>query len=121
MIDMAPSPGWLPSFFYNSWNPVFDGSFVAEGGTRTLVGHFQVNWFVFAFILFFVGSILYDVWMTYQAPTSRPGYVSNWRETHLRWEISFLGMAVGINVIGWLIGIPYQRRILAAIRESTAP
>jgi hypothetical protein len=111
----------LPPFFRNSWNPVFDGSFVAEGGRRMLVGHFRVHWFVFAFILVFIGSISYDLWMTYQAPALRPGYVANWREMHLRWGLSFLGMAVGINVVGWLIGIPYQRRILAAIRESTVP
>jgi len=102
----------LPPFFYNSWNPVFDGSFVAKGGRRMLVGYFRVNWFVFAFILFFIGSISYDLWLTYQAPALRPGYVANWREIHLRWDLSYLGMALGINVVGWLIGIPYQRRIL---------
>jgi hypothetical protein len=109
----------LPLFFYNSWNPIFAGSFVTEGGRRFLVGYFRINWLVFALIIIFLAQIGYELWSIYHAPASRPGYVANWKEMQWRWELSFLGMFLAINAVGWLIGVPYERRILAAIREST--
>src|SRR5215467_16074144 len=52
----------LPLFFYNSWNPIFDGSFVEEGGKRFLVGYFRFHWLVVAFIVFMFAYIGYDLW-----------------------------------------------------------
>ena len=111
----------LPVFFHNSWNPIFDGSFVTEAGQRYLTGYFRVNWFVAAFAVLFVTFAAYSVWSTTQQPDIRPGYVTNWKGAQLRFDLTFLGIAIGINVLGWLIGVPYERRILDAIRESAAP
>jgi hypothetical protein len=111
----------LPVFFRNSWNPIFDGSFVTEAGRRYLVGYFRINWLVLAFTVMFVAFAAYSAWSTMQQPAIRPGYVANWKAARLHFDLTFLGMAIGINLLGWLIGLPYERRILTAIRESATP
>jgi hypothetical protein len=108
----------LPVFFRNSWNPIFQGRIESSGNRQRLVGYFRVNWFVLAFVVFFVGASLYRLLHTYFSSDIATGYVSNWRSERLAFDIQFFAMAIGINLIGWAVGIPYQRRILAAINES---
>ena len=35
----------LSAFFYNSWNPIFEGKFAFDGQRPCLVGHFRVHWY----------------------------------------------------------------------------
>ena len=108
----------LPTFFRNSWNPIFQGRIESIGNRQKLIGYFRLNWFVLVFVIIFIGFSLYKLLQTYFSPDVVPGYVPNWRSDRLAFDIQFVSMAVGINVIGWAIGIPYQRRIVTAIRES---
>ena len=108
----------LGSFFRNSWNPIFQGKIVQNGDRSTLVGYFRVNWFVFAFSLLFVGHAAYRLLQTYLSPDHIPGYDAGWRQTSLNFDLQFLCMAIVIIIIGWIAGIPNQRRVLDAIRDS---
>lgn len=111
--------GALPIYFHNSWNPVFQGSIETDGGRPRLTGYFRVHWFVMVFITVFVGMAVFQLLQTYFSPEVVPGFVENWRAKRLHFDLTFLCLAIGINVVGWLFGIPNQRRILAAIQEST--
>jgi hypothetical protein len=109
----------LGLFFRNSWNPIFRGRIVHKGARSTLVGYFRMNWFAFAFSVFFVLFAAFQVLQTYSSPEQMPGYVADWKHERLEFDLQFLGMAVAVIAIGWAVGIPSQRRILAAIRDST--
>jgi hypothetical protein len=78
-----------------------------------------MNWFAFGFSVFFVLFAAFQVLQTYSSPEQMPGYVADWKHERLEFDLQFLGMAVAVIAIGWAVGIPSQRRILAAIRDST--
>lgn len=108
----------LPLMFQNSWNPIFCGKFVSRSNGSELVGHFRIHWLVFVFMLIFLATCIFQIYDTWSQPDQQTGYVEGWKEYRLRFELQFLGLFFLMNCIGWLVGIPYQRKILAAIRES---
>jgi hypothetical protein len=108
----------LPALFANSWNPIFDGQFVQSSSGTRLVGYFRVHWFVFVFILVFLGVCLFQLYDAWSQPEVMPGMVAGWREHNISFSFQFLGFFTLINILGWAIGIPYQRRMLAAIQEA---
>lgn len=107
-----------PFFFRNSWNPIFQARIESIEGRQHIVGYFRFNWFVSVFMVFFVGYSFFELLQTYFSPDVIPGYVANWRADRLFFDLQFFAMAVAINILGWAVGIPYQRRISLAIRES---
>jgi hypothetical protein len=108
----------LPALFANSWNPIFDGQFVQSSSGSRLVGYFRVHWFVFVFILVFLGVCLFQLYDAWSQPEVMPGMAAGWREHNISFSFQFLGFFMLINILGWAIGIPYQRRMLAAIQEA---
>jgi hypothetical protein len=110
----------LPFYLHNSWNPIFAGRFVGEGPEKLLVGYFRVNWFVFGLITIFLSFALFQLVSAILAPSDIPGFEAGWKDREVEWSLGFFAMAVAINFLGWAFGIPYERRILEALRESAA-
>lgn len=108
----------LPPLFHNSWNPIFVGRFIPSASGTKLVGYFRVNWLVFGFIIIFLGMCLFQLYDAWLQPEVIPGKVVGWREKSISFELQFIGFFALINIVGWAIGIPYQRRMIAAIKES---
>jgi hypothetical protein len=108
----------LPLLFSNSWNPIFVGRFVQSSSGTKLVGHFRVHWFVFLFILAFFGMLVFQLQDAWSQPEVVPGQVAGWRDRSIAFQLEFLGLFLLINLAGWALGIPYQRRMLAALREG---
>ena len=105
---------------YTSWSPIFVGRFVSDETQRYLKGHFRVNWYTLLFSTFFLGMLVYMLAAAIQQPEVRVGYIVGWRTNEIEFFMSFIAIFLGITFAGWLMGLPCERRILAAIRESTA-
>jgi hypothetical protein len=108
----------LSPLFYNSFNPIFVGRFEPNGNGTVLVGRFRMSWFGICFLVVFFGMIVYNLIDTYLQPEQRPGYVAGWRAAELKWHLEFLGFALLVAIVGWLIGIPNKNAIVRAIKES---
>lgn len=110
----------MPVFFYNSFNPIFCGSFSSDHrGKSQLVAYFRPNILVILFIAYFLAFPVYQIWRIQQMPDERPGYKPDWKESQLDFEYQFLGFSVAGVTLGWCLGIPYMRRILKIVDEST--
>jgi hypothetical protein len=110
----------LALFFLNSWNPIFVGRFERDQGQTCFCGYFRLHWYTMMFSVFFLGMLLYQLLVAFQQPDARPGNVPGWKAQEIEFGLTFIAMFFGITFIGWLFGLPNARRILAAIRESTA-
>lgn len=108
----------LPALFTNSWNPIFDGKFVQSTSGARLVGYFRVHWLVLVFIIFFLGMCLFQLYGALSQPEVMPGRIAGWREHDIYFWLEFIGFIILMNVVGWAIGIPYERKMLAAIKEA---
>jgi len=108
----------LPVMFYNSWNPIFVGKFISTSTGSQLVGYFRVHWFTMIFMVLFLGMTIFNIFDTWLQPEIKPGYVANWKANQLEWELQFLAISLLIFIVGWLIGLINQMKILKAIRES---
>lgn len=110
----------LPVFFQNAFNPIFRGTFRKDRSNRVeLVGYFRPHLFVMVFIFVFLAHPIYQAWSISQLPDEIPGYLPNWKDHRLEFEYQFFGASIAFVTIGWCIGIPYMRRILKALEEST--
>ena len=108
-----------PKMFRNSWNPVFQGKFIQENGKQVLVGFFRVNWLVLIFILLMLGFIFSQLLSVYFSPEVMPGHIEGWRSDQMMLYVQMLGMFALVNIIGWIAGTIYRKRILQAIQDST--
>jgi hypothetical protein len=109
----------LPFWYRNSFDPIFVGSFSNTARGATLEGRFRAHWFTWIFMIVFIGASAKNLFDTWSAPTQRAGYVEDWREDRLRFDMQFLGFALLFPVIGWAFGLPSKKAILKALEESS--
>jgi len=110
----------LSAFFYNSWNPIFEGKFAFDGQRPCLVGHFRVHWLVLMLTLAALAYPLFEVVTLLYEPNVKPGYVAGWKEAQIIWNLEFFGFGLLTVCVGWLFGLPNAKRIVDAINESKA-
>ena len=108
----------MPPNITNSWNPIFVGKIQSHNGAAVLNGYFRFSIFVIIFITLFLGYSAFNVIHTYLQPDSIPGFVEGWKQDRMKFDLSFFGFAILINVGGWLFGIPNRNKIIEAISES---
>jgi hypothetical protein len=110
----------IPSLLNNSWNPIFEGRLAVKGDERTLVGSFRCSWLVLALTALLPLWVLAKVVMILLEPTVREGYALGWKGAEVADNLLFLPIFLAVVGVGWLLGLPYQRRILKALQDSAA-
>ncbi|MDM7857899.1 hypothetical protein [Thiopseudomonas acetoxidans] len=110
----------LGLFFRNSWNPIFVGDFEYKAGRSHLCGYFRVHWYTLIFSAVFLGALLFELIATFFQPEIRSGYTLGWKAESIKSTLTFIAAFFGVTFVGWLFGLSSARRIIAAIRESTA-
>ena len=68
----------------------------------------------------FLGILVYKLAAAIQQMEVRLGYIADLRANEIEFSLSFIAIFFGITFVGWLMGLPSERRILTAIHESTA-
>lgn len=106
-------------FLYNSYNPIFVGKFRGDRAGTVLGGHFRFHAFILIFVAALIGTSLYNLIDVLRLPELVPGHAPGWRTERLIFELQFLGFAVVIPVVGWLVGLRTRNLLLSVIRQST--
>ena len=106
-------------FLYNSYNPVFVGKFRTDSADTVLTGHFRFHAFILVFVAVLIGTSLYNLIDVLRLPEIVPGHPAGWRSERLIFELQFLGFAVVIPVVGWLVGLRTRKLLLSVIQKST--
>lgn len=108
-----------PRYFHNYWNSVFDGRFVIEGGKHYLLGYFRPSWRLLTLNMLGVFFSTCRLIMFLLDPALHFGSLTDLQMKELFWQVSFPSGLVILMLLGGLIGVPYQWKMLAAIRSST--
>jgi ABC-type microcin C transport system permease subunit YejB len=103
--------------FSNAWNPVFSGRVAAADAGCHVIGYFRPHIFTVLFIVAFLGMCVWNLVEVYALPHDNPDYLPDWRQKALSFQWQLLAAAIGINVIGWLVGIPHLRKVRNFLRE----
>ncbi len=103
-----------PRYFHNYWNSTFVGRFITEGGKHFLVGHFRPSLRLFFLNL---AGVMFAAYRFVSLLDEDSGGEAVLHQ-ELVWQGYFFCGLIALMIFGWAIGLPYQRRIVAAIRQS---
>lgn len=107
-------------FLHNSFNPIFVGRFRQRGAGTVLKGYFRFHAFILLFVACLIGLSVYNLVEVLHLPGNVPGHVDGSRSERLIFELEFLGFAVLIPIVGWLVGLRSRNIMLSVITKSTS-